>query len=482
MNSKCILSAFVVLLMTNTLFAGENYFTTSSSDGQEKPNIIMLMADDLGWGDVGFNGNDVVMTPYLDAMSEAGVKFTQFYAAAPLCSPSRAACLTGRAPFRQGIYAAHTGAMRHAEKTIPELLKSAGYQTGFFGKWHLGWIEPDVIETRGHYSPPRHHGFDETFATKSAVPTWNPTKVPAGWKAWGTVKDKEGNVIDENWAGSRYMHNGEVVTKNLDGDDSRVIMDRAIPFMEKAIKKDEPFLATIWFHTPHEPVVAGPEYLAMYPGLREEQKHLYGCITAMDEQVGRLMQFLKDNNIEENTLILFTSDNGPSGPITRKGIASAGPFKGNKHEIWEGGIRVPSLMYWKGHISSGVCDATTGAVDYLPTILDIVGEPQVKKRPIDGESLLPILTGIAEDRESTMAFGFKRLHSNTEMYAFIDGEYKLAIPKMGKGMYLFNIEVDSTEQNNLADSDPELTDAMFKKLSKTIDSWQASDDGKDYTW
>lgn len=469
-------------MLASASFAGENYLANHTADSDNQPNVIMIMADDLGWGDVGFNGNDVVMTPHLDAMCAGGVNFTQSYAAAPLCSPSRAACLTGRNPFRQGIYAAHTGGMRYAEKTIPELLKSAGYSTGIFGKWHVGWIESEKVETRGHYSPPHQHGFDETFVTKSAVPTWNPTKTPAGWKGFGAIKDKEGNVIDENWGGSRYMHNGEVVTENLDGDDSRIIMDRAIPFMEKAISEDEAFLATIWFHTPHEPVVAGPEYLAMYPEIRVDQQHLYGCITAMDEQIGRLMTFLKDKGVSENTVIFFTSDNGPSGPITRKGIASAGPFKGNKHEIWEGGIRVPTLMYWEGHLSSGVCRATTGGVDYLPTILDIAGLPQVKKRPIDGESIMPILSGVADDREGAMAFGYKRIYSNTEMYAYIDGDYKLAIPKMGKGIYLFNIEVDSAEQHNLADTEIEIRDKMMKDLNKTIDSWQDSDDGKDYTW
>ncbi len=469
------------LLLSTALWAQKNFWV-ANNETKSPPNIIMIMADDLGWGDVGFNGNDVVMTPHLDKMCNGGINFTQFYAAAPLCSPSRAACLTGRNPFRQGIYAAHTGALRYAEKTMPELLGKEGYKTGFFGKWHLGWIEAEQVESRGHFSPPRQHGFDESFATKSAVPTWNPTKTPAGWKGFGAIKDKEGNVIDENWGGSRYLHNGEVVTDNLDGDDSRVIMDRAIPFIEKSIKAGKPFLANIWFHTPHEPVVAGPEYLAMYPGIKEEQQHLYGCITAMDEQIGRLISFLEENDVLENTVIFFTSDNGPSGPITRKGIASAGPFKGNKHEIWEGGIRVPSLMYWKGTIKGGVCKATTGGVDYLPTVLDIVGASQVKKIPIDGESLLPIISGEMAERSQAMAFGFKRLYKDIEMYAFIDGEYKLAIPKMGEEVFLYNIEKDSVELNNLVESQPEIKDKMMQQLSKTIVSWQDSDDGKDYTW
>lgn len=475
MKRQLTLIGLCIVIPSSLNYAGDDVLKAKDSDKSDAPNIIMLMADDLGWGDVGFNGNEKIITPYLDQMSESGIRFTQFYAAAPLCSPSRAACLTGRNPFRQGIYAAHTGGLRTAETTIAEILQKAGYATGIFGKWHLGWIEPDQIETRGHYSPPWHHGYEESFVTKSAVPTWNPTKTPPGWKGFGSEEDN-------SWGGSRYLHNGVVVTENLDGDDSRVIMDRAIPFIEKSIENNKPFYATIWFHTPHEPVVAGPEYLAKYPGLPEEQQHLYGCITAMDEQIGRLMAYLEENNLAENTIIFFTSDNGPSGPITRRGIASAGPYKGTKHEVWEGGIRVPSLMQWKGHLESSVCNVALGAVDYLPTIVDILGLPKVKKGPIDGRSFMPVVNGEKTQRENSLAFGYKRLYNETEMYSFIDGDYKIVIPKMGGESYLFNIEIDSCEQHDLSASHASLKISMLQKLDAVIDSWQDSDDGKDYVW
>jgi len=469
MNYKVSILVFCFIFLALT---GSAKNEAEKADGL---NVIMIMADDLGWGDVGFNGNTKVITPHLDKMSDSGIRFTQFYAAAPLCSPSRAACLTGRNPFRQGIYAAHTGGLRVAETTIADILQKNGYATGIFGKWHLGWVEPDMTDKRGYYSPPWHHGYEDCFVTKSAVPTWNPTKTPEGWRGFGSKKDG-------SWGGSRYIHNGVAVTDNLDGDDSRVIMDRAIPFIEKSVESGKPFFATIWFHTPHEPVVAGPEYLAKYPGLPEEQKHLYGCITAMDEQIGRLISFLESNNLLENTVIFFSSDNGPEGPITRRGIASAGPFKGTKHEVWEGGIRVPSLMMWKGHLNSGECNAAVGNVDYLPTILDILNLKQIKKLPIDGESFLPILQGEKFKRENTLAFGYKRLYKNTEMYALIDGDYKLVIPKMGVSSFLFNLEVDSCEQNDLSESQMPLKNLMLDQLNSIIESWQDSDDGKDYTW
>uniref|UniRef100_UPI0023539F61 sulfatase family protein n=1 Tax=Maribacter polysiphoniae TaxID=429344 RepID=UPI0023539F61 len=175
-------------------------FAQVAKEKSNRPNVILIMADDLGYGDVGFTGNKKVITPNLDNMSKEGATLTNFYAAAPLCSPTRASVLTGRSPFRQGIFAAHTGGMRAAEKTIPELLQKEGYKTGFFGKWHLGWVEPDKVESRGIYSPPWHHGYEETFATKSAVPTYNPTKTPEGWTSFGAKKDG-------SWGGSIYVHN-----------------------------------------------------------------------------------------------------------------------------------------------------------------------------------------------------------------------------------------------------------------------------------
>jgi arylsulfatase A-like enzyme len=434
------------------------------------------MADDLGWGDVGFNGNKKIITPNLDKMAESGIRFTNFYAAAPLCSPTRASVLTGRSPFRQGIFAAHTAGMRPAETTIAEVLKKEGYATGFFGKWHLGWVQPDDVEARGFYSPPWHHGFDEVFATKSAVPTWNPTVYPNNWDGFGKGENGE-------WGGSVYVHNGKQETENLSGDDSRVIMDRVLPFLEKSIAKGKPFLATVWFHAPHEPVVAGPDYLAKYPGLPEEQKHFYGCITAMDEQIGRLKAFLKEKGVAENTILFFCSDNGPADPQVKAGIASAGPFRGHKHQTWEGGLRVPSLIEWPGHIEAGqTSDYQAGTVDYFPTVLEILNIKSNKKVALDGISLVPALNGVSKKRPVPIAAGYQRLYNGTELYAFIDGHYKICIPDKGNEMMLFDLQADPTESNNLAKEKPELLKQMEASLEAVKKSWKESREGKDYEW
>lgn len=453
-------------------------FLTACVQAQDTtPNIILIMADDLGYGDVGFTGNKEVITPQMDDMAKNGVTFTNFYAAAPLCSPTRASVLTGRDPFRQGIFAAHTEGMRPAEKTISEYLKKEGYSTGFFGKWHLGWVEPDKVESRGKYSPPWHHGYDETFATKSAVPTWNPTKTPKGWTSWGAQEDG-------SWGGSIYVQNGKPVTDNLDGDDSRIIMDRALPFIEQSIKNKKPFFTTIWFHAPHEPVVAGPDYLAKYPNLPEGKQHYYGCITAMDDQIGRLKDFLKQQNALNNTIIFFCSDNGPADPQAKKGNASAGPYRGHKHQMWEGGLRVPSFVYWPEQIKSGiVSDYQSSTNDYLPTILDIIGVSPSKKIPLDGVSLKSVIyNNETSSRPKPIASGFKRLYKNTELYALVKGQYKICIPDKGDHMMLFDLKNDPGETKDLASEKPELFNEMISELEKVKKSWRNSREGKDYQW
>ncbi|WP_372753500.1 sulfatase-like hydrolase/transferase [Mariniflexile sp.] len=474
MNKKQLYFKLTFLFFMMLTFTG--YAQKAFSDGM-KPNVIFIMADDLGYGDVGFTGNKKIITPHLDAMSQSGATFTNFYAAAPLCSPTRASVLTGRSPFRQGIFAAHTAGMRPSETTVAEVLKKAGYKTGFFGKWHLGWVEPDEIESRGMYSPPWHHGYDETFATKSAVPTWNPTKTPDGWTSWGAKEDG-------SWGGSVYVENGKPVTDNLEGDDSRIIMDRVIPFMKESISKETPFFATIWFHTPHEPVVAGPEYLAKYPDLPLEKRHYYGAITAMDDQIGRLSAFLKDNKIEKNTIIFFCSDNGPADRMAKKGYASAGIYKGHKHQMWEGGLRVPSFMVWPEYIKAKqVVDYQSSTVDYMPTIIDMLNLPAPKKVNFDGVSLKEVvLNAHSSHRTLPIVSGYQRLYNDIELYSYVEGNYKICVPDKGMDMMLFDLKNDPSETKNLALEKPELLKKMIAGLDKVKESWRLSREGKDYQW
>ena len=444
----------------------------------ETPNVILIMSDDQGWGDVGFNGNAKVHTPNLDAMAADGVKFDRFYAAAPLCSPTRGSCLTGRFPFRFGILAAHTGGMRVGEITIAEMLKSKGYRTGFFGKWHLGWVKDDGKGTRGFFSPPSQHGFETYFATTSAVPTYDPTVTPEGWSKWG-------NKAGEPWkGGAPYVQDGKEVTENMDGDDSRIIMDRVIPFVEK--NKDKPFLATVWFHTPHEPVLASEAQRKRYSDLKPGQQNLYGAITAMDEQIGRLREKLRELKIEKSTVVFFCSDNGPADGLAKKGIASAGPFKGHKHQMYEGGILVPACAEWPGVIPAGkTIETRCSTVDFFPTIAKIADYKfkSKDKRPIDGIDLMPLIEGKTDVRSEPMFFGYRRLFGKIDGQAIIAGNMKLLREAKPNGRTrLYDLSKDPYEKKDLSKELPEITESMKTQLKDLDSSCQLSRDGADYKY
>ena len=444
----------------------------------DTPNVILIMSDDQGWGDIGFNGNAEIHTPNLDAMAAAGVKFDRFYAAAPLCSPTRGSCMTGRYPFRYGILAAHTGGMRVGEITVAEMLKSKGYRTGFFGKWHIGWVREVDGGSRGIFSPPSHHGFDTHFATTSAVPTYNPTVTPEGWTKWGS---KPG----EPWkGGAPYVQDGKEVTGNMDGDDSRIIMDRVIPFIEK--NKDAPFLATVWFHAPHEPVLASEEHRKRYSKLKKRQQHLYGCITAMDEQIGRLREKLRELKIEKNTVVFFCSDNGPADSLAKKGIASSGPFKGYKHRMYEGGLLVPACAEWPGVIKPETnVNTRCSTVDFFPTIANITGYKfkRKDKRPIDGIDLMPVIQGKTDVRSQPMFFGYRRLFGEIDGQAIITGDMKLLREAKPNGRTrLYDLSKDPYEENDLSEELPEIANSMERQMQDLDSSCQLSRDGADYKY
>jgi len=455
---KTSLLSFILLGVCLTGCTLPSQAVASSDAGAIRPNIILIMADDMGWGDTGYNGHPSLQTPHLDAMAAEGITFTRFYAAAPVCSPTRGSCLTGRHPFRYGITFANTGHMLPEELTLAELLGELGYNTGHFGKWHLGTLTTEVNDAnRGgpqhaaHYAPPWDHGFDSCFSTESKVPTWDPMVNPDNGAAYGT----------RYWAGP-----GEVVTENLEGDDSRVIMDRVIPFIESAVDSEQPFFTVVWFHTPHLPVVAGPAYLAMYEDEPGQRPHYYGCITAMDEQIGRLRETLDELGAAENTLVFFCSDNGPEGNAENDDRpGSAGGLRGRKRSLYEGGIRVPGVMIWPSLISEPMMiEAPCCTSDYLPTILDILDIERIESRgPIDGLSLLPILTGA----QRGPGIGFRSRNQS----AWITDRYKIISPGGGKPFELYDLLEDTGEQRDLGEDHP-----AFDAMRADLESWSQSVD------
>lgn len=468
----------------NLLFLASCFLIGWQTAGEiraEMPNIVLLMCDDLGWGDVGFNGGSEIRTPSLDEMATNSMRFSRFYAQSPVCSPTRGSCLTGRHPYRYGVFSANTGHMKTEELTLAELLKEKGYATGHFGKWHLGTLTTQVLDAnRGgkpqnavHYSPPQDNGFEVCFSTESKVPTFDPMIKPSedAGNAWNAIEDKSSAV---EYGTFYWDEHGQRVTENLEGDDSRIIMDRAVPFIRHAADRKQPFFAVIWFHTPHLPVVADAEHRALYPGAKNLRHANYmGCVTAMDEQIGRLRRTLRDCGVANNTLLTFCSDNGPEG--NDKDPGSAGPFRGRKRSLYEGGIRVPALIEWPAKIQRGSeTDFPAVTSDYLPTLLEIVGAESVGDRPIDGVSLLPTVSGETLIRPSPIGF------QSAKQGALSDNQYKIYRSKDAAAWELYDLLADPGEARNIAEQHP----GIVMQMSKVFEAWQAScavsNDGSDY--
>jgi len=445
----------------------------SKNTETEKPNVILCMADDMGWGDPGFNGNKIIKTENLDKMAKVGMRFTRFYSGAPVCSPTRGSCLTGRHPYRYGIFFANVGHIRKEEITLAEALKTQGYTTGHFGKWHLGTLLPDYSgkgpkrKPEKNYMTPSMSGFDEWFSTEYAVATWDPYN-PAAFH--GNKKDYDPRAL--------YWHNGKNITDGLKGDDSKIIMDKAIPFIQKAVKDKKPFLAVIWFHAPHAPVVAGPKYRRMYSQYSEDEQHYYGCITALDEQVGRLRSRLRKLGIADNTMLWFCSDNGPEGKDGKTGRfrGSPGPFRGRKRSLLEGGVRVPGLLEWPARIKAGrVTDIPCSTSDYFPTIMDILGfKIKGQPEPIDGLSLLPLING--KMRKRPLPIGFE----SYSQISLSDNRYKIYSSNKGKTYMLFDLIEDPSETKDLSSEKTHILRKMKTTLIKWRKSCQNSLAGKDY--
>jgi arylsulfatase A-like enzyme len=440
-------------------------FLAVSAFAADRPNIILVMADDLGWGDTAYNGHRLMRTPHLDAMAANGLRFDRFYAASAVCSPTRASCLTGRHPERFGITGANAGHLPHEETTIAELLKPLGYATGHFGKWHLGTLTKTLTESnRGgprnieHYGPPWEHSFDTCFSTEAKVPTYDPMITPDGWRRGGLTPGEPFGT--HYWTGP-----DQLVSDNLEGDDSRIIMDRAIPFIREAVSDERPFFAVIWFHAPHLPVVADADHRAPYNELGIEGQHYHGCISALDDQIGRLRAELRALGVAENTMLWFTSDNGPEGREDTPENGSPGPFTGRKRSLHEGGVRVPGILEWPSRVQPGrttVVPCVTS--DYLPTIVETLGIEATPNIRMDGVSLMPLIDGSTRERSKPIAFKFK-----TQL-ALSDNRYKLYSNDEGLSYKLYDLIADPAELNNIAGDNPEIVAAM----KKTLFEWERS--------
>ncbi|SHI47649.1 Arylsulfatase A [Rubritalea squalenifaciens DSM 18772] len=425
----------------------------------EKPNIILVMTDDQGWGDVSYHGHPHLKTPNIDALAAEGMKLERFYAQSAVCSPTRGSALTGRHPDRYGIYYANVGHMLDKELTLAELLKEQGYATGHFGKWHLGTMTNEIKDAnrggvkKDEFSPPWKHGFERCFSTESKVPTWDPMLVRKQQKDkrfWNAIREGE----ETEFYNTRYWtEDGKPVDPaSLRGCDSKHIMDHALQFVDEHGGK-KPFFMVIWFHAPHWPVVAGPEYAAMYEGHSDFEKNYWGCITAVDDQMGRLKKALADKGLA-NTMLFYASDNGPEGNAAPKaknhGIGTAKDLSGRKRSLKEGGIRVPGFLYWPAKIKPGqVSQMATCTSDYFPTVVDVLDLNPSPQQPIDGVSLLPLIEGKTEQRTSPLGFAIQK------QIAWMDGQWKAYSPDGGKSWSLYDLIKDPSESTDLSKQHPE---------------------------
>ncbi len=407
-----------------------------------KPNIILIMTDDQGWGQTGYYNHPILKTPNIDSMAKNGLRFDRFYAGAPLCSPTRATVLTGRSNDRTGVFS-HGYALRLQERTIAQVLKKEGYATGHFGKWHLNGLKgPGVPIFEDDSHGPKNFGFDY----------------------WLTVS----NFFDLNPIMSR---NG--VFENFKGTSSEIIVDEAINYIKKCIADNKPFFTVLWDGSPHDPFIATEKDRRLFNGLDEQSKNHFGELVAFDRSLGRLRDQIKKLGIAENTILWFCSDNGGLRKVNE---ANIGGLKETKGSIWEGGIRVPGIIEWKGIIEPRITSFPASTLDIFPTILDILDLPKkLMQAPIDGISLFPIFNNEIENRKKMIPFKIK------DKGALIDNNIKLvAISLKNQEFELYDIESDPSESENISIKKP----IVFKKMKKEFNVWyksvQKSVNGQDY--
>ena len=417
----------------------------------DRPNIILIMSDDQGWMDVGYQEHPYLRTPNIDQVAQSGVKLSRFYSY-PVCSPTRASVLTGKDPNRFGIISANKGHLPFSETTLAEILKANGYRTGHFGKWHLGTMtvsERDANRGRKddstHYSPPWLNGFDRCFSTESKVPTWDPMIMPDAIPRIDSLMVWWDPIVDPSKAkpfGTAYWNeNGQKVRQELRGDDSKLILDQALDFIDEAVEGNQPFLGVVWFHAPHIPFLANEQFTGRYKHLSKMEQHYFGSIEAMDKQIGRLYRRLSELNITENTLVWFCSDNGPAKPDKRPG--SAGPLRGGKGSLWEGGIRVPSFVTWPKRIKAGSrCEIPIITNDIMPTLLDMLNIHPVVE--MDGSSVYSTLLNTDTQYQRYLALKY------LDQQAVISNDYKLISTGQISNWQIFNIIDDVGEQNDLS--------------------------------
>lgn len=423
-----------------------------SATAAEKPNIIFILADDLGWGDLACYGHGITRTPNLDQLAKEGTLFTNFYVCGSVCSPSRCAFFTGQYPARHrihGHYAAvelneSRGMSQFLDPKVPNnasLLKQAGYATAHVGKWHLGshsgGPEPDA------------YGFDFV----------------------GT--------------GERDGANGPANDPHFRAKSTEIFVNETLKFIES--NREKPFYVQLWTLVPHATLNPTEDQLEQYanlkPGNRDMPHHaaaeiFSASVTDLDAQIGRLMKRLDELELSEKTLILFSSDNGPEDIHIRNaghsGVGSAGPFRGRKRSLYEGGVRVPFIVRWPGHVPAERIDNTSvvAGCDFMPTLCNLAGAEVPASHALDGEDVGDILSGQSRARNNPLMWNWRfriagEVYHHSPMLAIRDGDFKLLLNPDKSRVELYDLTRDPTQLSNVAEKHPDLV----AKLSERVLAW-----------
>lgn len=428
MNIKIKITAFLVCVCSSIVFAQKD----------TRPNILIILSDDQGWGDVGFNGGTDIPTTNLDLLAKEGVVFSQGYASHPYCSPSRAGLLSGRYQQRFG-HENNPENTKQGEDTviglplnemmISELLQKNNYQTCAIGKWHLGNANKFL---------PNNRGFDDWYGFSGG-----------GLNYWGTTKE------DNKELG--VMRDGKPVPEDQLTYLTDDFSNEAVNYIDKYSKNEKPFFMYLAYNAPHAPIQATKEYTDQVKHIEFGDRAAYAAmVVGMDVGIGKVIDKLKATGEYENTLIFFYSDNGGHSHG-----ASSEPYRGHKGMMFEGGIREPFLISWPNKIKGNqVYEKPIIALDIFPTILSAANIEKPSNKEIDGVDLMPILTKKKKAlKERTLFWRY----SGGEGYAVRDGDYKLIYSYYKKDVLLFNIKNDEFEHNNIASQHPEIVSELNKK-------------------
>ena len=452
----------------------------------ERPNFLVILCDDLGYGDLACYGHPTIKTPHLDRLAAQGVRLTSCYASAPVCSPSRAGMLTGRTPSRLGIYdwipAGHPMHLVAEEVTVATLLQRGGYATCHVGKWHCNGKFNSAEQPQ-----PGDHGFEHWYSTQNnAAPSHeNPTN---------------------------FVRNGRPVGPQS-GYSCRLVADEALRWLRSGRDPERPFFQWVCFHEPHEPIASPAELVAQYPEANERGQALYFAnVTNLDRAVGRQLAGLDELELADNTLVFFTSDNGPETLNRYRGAwrshGSPGALRGMKLHLYEGGIRVPGILRFPGRLAAGAeSDEAVCGLDVLPTLCELAGVPLPAGRQLDGTSLVPFLEGRPLARQQPLYWHYFR-SIGAPKAALRVGDWMILGhwdgPALGPGgslragdmqtikqarlteFELYDLRRDPGQQRNLAGVEPErlreyrqLLERKYAEVQREGRSWKVAAPGND---